>query len=95
MDSQEGKSVRQEAAASTYVSVQIQENPEEDGGIRNDLLERSVILEEVNEVFSPDDNRNESDSRKELERNARVDKELRKISSTNPAGTKESLKYTQ
>ena len=55
------------------------------------MLERSVILNmEDNEVFTPEDDRSDADARKNLERNARVDKELRKISSTNPAGTKES-----
>ena len=91
MDSQERDSVRQEAAASTHVSVQIQENLEEDAEPRNDLLERTAMLEEDNEVFPPDENRSDSNARIELERNARVDKELKKISSTNPAGTKESL----
>ena len=68
------------------------ENPEADAEKRNDLLERSAILNmEDNEVFTPEDDQNDSDATKELEKNARVDKELRKISSTNPAGTKESF----
>ena len=92
MDSQERNSVRQEAAASTHVSVQIPENTEADAEMRNDLLERSVILNmEDNEVFTPEDDRSDADARKDLERNAKVDKELRKISSTNPAGTRELL----
>ena len=81
--------VRQEAAASTPASDQLPENTEADAEKRNDLLERSVILNMGdNEVFTPEDNGNDLDARKELERNARVAKELRKISSTNPAGTK-------
>ena len=80
MDSQERNSLRQEAAASTHVSVQIPENTEADAEMRNDLLERSVILNmEDNEVFTPEDDRSDADARKELEKNARVDKELRKI----------------
>ena len=94
MDSQEGDSVRQEAAASTHVSVQIQDNTETDAEKRNDLLERSAILED-NEVFTPENDANDLDARQELEKNARLDKELRKISSTNPAGTKESLNLPQ
>ena len=91
MDSQDRNSARPEAAASTHVSVQIPENTEADADRRNDLLERSAILDmEDNEVFTPDD-RNELDARKELEKNARVEKELRKMSSTNPAGAKESV----
>ena len=77
MSSQEGDSARQKAAASTHASVQIQENTEADAEKRNDLLERSAILNmEDNEVFTPEDDRNESDARKELEKNARLDKEL-------------------
>ena len=91
MDGQDN-SVRQEAAASTPASDQLPENTEADAEKRNDLLERSVLLNmEDNEVFTPEDHQNDSDARKELEKNARVDKELRKISSTNPAGTKESV----
>ena len=92
MDGQDRNSVRQEAVASTHSSVQIPENTEADAEKRNDLLERSVILNmEDNEVFTPENDGRDSDARKELEKNARVDKELRKISSTNPAGTKESI----
>ena len=91
MDSQERNSVRQAAVASTHVSIQTPENTEADAEKRNDLLERSAILNmEDNEVFTPENDRNDSDARQELEKNARVAKELRKISSTNPAGTKES-----
>ena len=92
MDSQEENSARKEAVAPMHASVQTPENTEADAEKRNDLLERSVILNmEGNEVFTPENDRNDSDARKELEKNARVDKELRKISSTNPAGTKESI----
>ena len=79
MESQERDSVRPEAAASTHVSVQIQDNTETDAEKRNDLLERSAILED-NEVFTPEKDRGDSDARQELEKNARVAKELKKIS---------------
>ena len=54
------------------------------------MLERSAILED-NEVFTPENDRSDSDARQELEKNARVEKELRKMSPTNPAGAKESV----
>ena len=94
MNGQERDSVRQEAAASTHVSVQIQDNTETDAGKRNDFLERSAILED-SEVFTPDNDRSDSDARQALEKNARVAKELKKIGSTNPVGTKESLNLPQ
>ena len=96
MEGQEETSVRQEAAASTHIDVQIVENPEADAEKRNDLLERSAILNmEDNEVFTPENDRSDLNARQELEKNARVAKELRKISSTNPAGTKESSNLPQ
>ena len=75
MDGQEGNSARQEAAASTHGGVQRSDNTEADAEKRNDLLERSVILNmEDNEVFTPEDDRSDADARKDLERNAKVDK---------------------
>ena len=60
MDGQDRDSVRQEAVASTHSSVQIPENTEADAEKRNDLLERSVILNMGdNEVFTPEDDWNE------------------------------------
>ena len=86
MDSQDRNSARPEATASMHVSVQIPENTEADADRRNDLLERSGLLDmEDNEVFTPDNESNYSDVRREIAKNARVDKVLRKISSTNLA----------
>ena len=52
MNSQDREGARQEAVASAHSSVQIQENTEADAEKRNDLFERSEILNmEDNEVF--------------------------------------------
>ena len=95
MENQEENDVRQEASASTHVGVQIPENSEAEVEKRNDLLERSAILNiDDNEVFTPEDNVNDEESARAQEKTKETVKtmtQLRKLSSTNPAGAKESF----
>ena len=94
MNGQERDSVRQEAAASTHVSDQIQDNLETDAEKRNDLLERSVKLNiDESEFFAPGDNVNDEESARAQEKTKEPVKtmtQLRKLRSTDPAEMKES-----